>query len=94
MKLLEEKIKSLLKEHVYIVEPTASSKKEFEYLINRYKEELDEVLEDLDYIQKPPIENLPFLISTDQFIIDIWDVLDFNRYRLKTLRSEVYNTIT
>lgn len=93
MKLLEQKIKSLLQEHLYIFEELLFKKDDFEYVQKRYKEDIENVLEDLDALEKVKYHPPTPEIITDKFILKIWTTLDFNRYRLKTLRADFYDEL-
>ena len=93
MNLLEDKIKTLLQEHLYLPEAHDYRKGDYDFVLKRYKEDIEEVLEDLngDFPDNLNVNTLS--ISTTQFVLKIWSTLDFNRYRLKTLRAEFYNNI-
>ena len=93
MKLLEQKIKSLLQEHLYITEEHIYRKGDYDYVLKRYKDDIEEALDDLGgtFPDNLTVDTLP--ISTDRFVLKLWSTLDFNRYRLKTLRAEFYDEI-
>lgn len=94
MKLLEKKVKSLLEEHLYIPEEFTHKKSDLDYILKRYREDIEDVLDDLNGTLPKKMELNPLPIVNDKFILKIWSTLDFNRYRLKTLRAEFYNQIT
>jgi len=93
MKILEQKVKILLQEHLYLPEEHTYRKGDSDYILNRYKEDIEDILEDLEGTlpDNLNIDTLP--LCTEQFVIKIWSTLDFNRYRLKTLRAEFYDEI-
>ena len=91
MKLLEQKIKALLLENLYQPEEFIYKKREFDYVLKRYKEDIENILEDLDGTFPEELELEPLPIVNDKFLLKIWSTLDFNRYRIKTLRADFYD---
>ncbi len=93
MKLLEQKIKSLLQEHLYLPSEHTYRKGDYDYVLKRYEDDITEALDDLNGTTTEKMEIDTLSISTEQFVLKIWSTLDFNRYRLKTLRAEFYDEV-
>ena len=94
MKLLEQKIKNLLLENLYQPEEFTYKKGDLDYVLKRYNEDIEDILDDLEGTQPQNIELEPLSIVNDKFILKIWSTLDFNRYRIKTLRADFYDNNT